>query len=203
MALLSYALLTVADAEAFLRISNPTLAEDLVNRASDYCEWYCNRPLKARELANLRYAAQKEPRLRVLATPINTATATLTITLDDTAQTVWKVEASGDQEDFDVVVGADVPGEPSYFYRSDGWVSAIAKRPFPILITYTGGLATIPHELRDAALLVVANLYDAQEKKLAPVAAFGDGPVSPAVTYRAELIPMKAKQILDSYRMWA
>lgn len=208
MPLLSYALVTMADAALFLKLGNPALTAaetdlvtDLINRATDHCEWYTNRPLKSRAFTDLRFPAQCDPVLRVRATPITTSAA-VTITVDTTVQTVWRTEADGDPALKNVIVGADVPGEPSHFWRGTGWCAGSSSNPYPIKMTYTGGLDPIPGHLRDAALLVVESLYRSQEKKTGDhVQAFGPGPVTPSVTYRVELIPMRSKLVLDSYRI--
>lgn len=200
--LVSYALLSVEEAEAYLNAGSEVDTEDLVNRATDYCEWYCNRPLAARPFTALRFAAQDERVLRMRGIPID-VDEDITIEIDGTTQTVWTKETDGDPADFDVIVGAKiVPGTLDHFYRHCGWRGGSVRNPYPVRISYTGGLATIPGQLRDAALLVLENIFRAQEHKVVEVASFTAGPVSPGVTFRPELIPMKAKQILEAYRVW-
>lgn len=169
----------------------------LINRASDYCEGYCNRPLKQQTFTAIRFPAQCGPNLRPLATPIKVADP-VTLSVDAIALTVWKAEADGDPALKDVIVGGDVPGTPTFFYRSSGWRGST---PFPILATFTGGLATIPGDLQQACLLVCQTLQR-QEKGATEVQSYGPGPVSQSVTYRADsLIPMWSKQVLDRYRV--
>src|SRR6185436_6142665 len=98
----------------------------------------------------IRFPAQCEPNLRPGATPIKTADP-VSLSVDGIALTVWKAEADGDPAFKDVIVGGDVPGVATFFYRAGGWRGAT---PFPILATFTGGLATIPGDLQQACLLV-------------------------------------------------
>jgi len=169
----------------------------LINRGSDYCEGYANRPLKKRTFTAIRLGRQTEPRLRPLATPIDT-TQTVTLTFDEIALPVWRTGADGFRRDFEVLVGSDTPGEPSYFRRACGWWSSDEE---PIQLTFTGGLATIPGDLQQACLLVCQTLQR-QEKGASEVQSYGQGPVSQSVTYRADsLIPMWSKQVLDRYRV--
>lgn len=201
------ALVTEAEATLYLKLGTSAaeadLVRDLINRASDFCEGPngCDRPLIAREYENLRLPAPCSPRLRPPATPIDIE-ETVSISLDGVAQTVWLSEADGDPSLKDVVIGADDPGSPSFFWRDLGWRSYAYGNPFPILLSYTGGFLTLPGQLKDAAFLVIESLYRSQEKKSSDnVQAFGPGPVTPSVTYRVELIPMRAKYILESYRV--
>jgi len=207
--LVDYALLDLESAMAYLDIGDPTglggadedLVTALVNETTDYCEWWCNRPLAAREFADLRFPAQAECVLRPRATPIDVE-SDITIDVDGVAQTVWATEADGDPALKDVIVGADAD-RPSHFWRSQGWIAGSARNPYPIRISYTGGFSPIPGQLAKAAKLVLENLYRSQKKKLtSEIAGIGAGPVAPGITFRGELIPMQAKQILDSYRLY-
>lgn len=208
IALQTNALVTEAEATLFLKVGTSAaeadLVRDLINRASDFCEGPngCDRPLKERVYTNLRLPVpSRSCHLRPPATPIKTS-ATITLSLDGESQTIWRTEADGEPSDKDVVVGADEPGVPSYFFRAIGWNSYAYGNPFPVLLSYTGGLATIPGQLKDAALLVIESLHRSQEKKGGDnVQAFGAGPITPSVTYRVELIPMRAKMILEAYRV--
>ena len=161
--LVDYALVTVEEATAFLTPSADVDVIDLINRATDYCEEYCNRPLMAREFEDLRLPAQESPYLRLRVFPIDVE-EDIVVYLDNVLQTVWKTEDDGDQEDFDVVVGGDVPGVPNYLYRHCGWLTCLWRTPNPIRLTYTGGFATAPGHLRDAAFLVIENVYNHQSR---------------------------------------
>ena len=201
MALNANALVTLAEAKAFLKIAGATqdaVVEELINRASDYCEWWCNRPLKSRAFASLRLQARRSTRLYPPGRPIDTSQA-VTITVDGTAQTIWKAEADGDPTLKDVMVASDMLDpkfRPNHFYREGGWLGGSA---YPTVLTYTGGLATIPGEIKDAAFLVIQQFYRSQEKQLTDIAQLS-GSATGFVGFRESLIPMRAKDILASYR---
>jgi hypothetical protein len=200
VALQANALLDPADAQVAKFLHLPASSDDLItliNKASDDCEGYCNRPLKAQTFTAIRLAGVRHPRLRPLATPIDVAGA-ITLSVDAITLTIWKSEADGDPAQKQVIIGADVPGQASFFYRAVGWVGAT---PFPILATFTGGLSPIPDDLQQAALLVCQTMQR-QEKGQTEVQAYGPGPVSQSVSYRADsLIPMWSKQVLDRWRV--
>jgi hypothetical protein len=203
------ALLDLEQAKAFLHIrldDQDDVIQDLINRASDFCEWWCGRPIKARAFADLRLPGQVGPVLRPPAVPID-ITATLTLSIWGASQTIWKRESDGDPSAFDVIVGADVTDprlRPNLFHRARGWCGGDPwGNPYPILLSYTGGFDPVPGELLDAAGLVLQHLYRLQEKQTADVTGL-TSPVGGSVSYAPELvgslIPMQAKQILDSYR---
>lgn len=206
VALQANALVDPTDAQVagFLKLTgaaNLDTVTTLINRASDYCEGYCDRPLKQQTFTAIRFPAQCAPNLRPLATPIKVADP-VSLSVDGVdgvvALTVWKAEADGDPALKDVIIGCDTPGVPTFFYRACGWRGST---PFPILATFTGGLATIPGDLQQACLLVAQTLQR-QEKGASEVQSYGPGPVSQSVTYRADsLIPMWSKQVLDRYRV--
>jgi hypothetical protein len=200
VALAENALLNPADAQVAKFLKLPPNSDDLItliNRASADCEGYCNRPLKAQTFMAVRLAGHTGRRLRPLATPIDVAGA-ITLSLDARSLTVWKSEADGDPLGKEVIVGGEVPGAPSFFDRAAGWVGAT---PFPVLASFTGGLDPIPDDLQQAALLVCQTMQR-QEKGQTEVQAYGPGPVSQSVSFRADsLIPMWSKQVLDRWRV--
>ena len=200
VALQENALLDPSDAQVAKFLKLPANGDDLItliNRASDDCEGYCNRPLKQQTFTAIRLRGQSHPNLRPLATPIDMAGA-ISLSVDAIALTIWKAEADGDPALKDVIVGADVPGAPTFFYRASGWLGAT---PWPVLATFTGGLDPIPDDLQQAALLVCQTMQR-QEKGQTEVQAYGPGPVSQSVSYRGDsLIPMWSKHVLDRWRV--
>lgn len=174
------------------------MIQTLINRASDWVEAYCNRPFVARAYADLRLPAQCSAYLRPTATPID-ITAALTVSLDGTAQTVWKSESDGDPALKDVVVVADAPGQPSVLYRHCGWQGS---PPAPILLSYTGGyaFAALPGDLKDAALLVIQTLHR-HWQNLAPYESMPAGASGGTLAIRRDHIPMAAIATLDRYRL--
>lgn len=215
VALQDNALLTTEEACAYLGVSatgqtgdqlTSDLVNDLVNRLSDYAEGPsgANRPLVEQTFTAVRFPGQRGTNLRPRATPISVADP-VTLALDGTALTVWKAESDGDPADFDVVVAADTPGTPSHFYRACGWQGCA---PMPVLATFTAGFETVPGDLKDAAYLMLGQGFREQTRATSgggpDIQSYTPGPVTPGVTFRGEsLIPMKARQILDAYRIWS
>ena len=109
------ALLTLAEAVAFLNlgdtlsVAQESLVNDCVNRVSSFIEELMNRPLAQRAYTSLRLPSRRSALLFPPAAPISIA-QTITLSLDGTAQTVWKSEADGDPADFEVEVRSLVPG---------------------------------------------------------------------------------------------
>ena len=173
MSLDANALVDRQAAKDFLRVTGSTddlLLDTLINRASDICETWCNRPLKERVLTNVRMVGPCTPRLFLLAVPIK-VTAPLTVALDGVAQTVWKDESDGDPAGFNVLVQSMHPEGsrgPDHLYRAAGWLGTRAQ-PYNVLLSYTGGFVTVPEDLQQACLYIVQKLYRDVQKQLVDV----------------------------------
>ena len=185
MALSATALLTLAQAKDYLDIKGgekDSLLEDMVNRITDYCEGAqgANRPFKSRAYTSLRLEQRNSRKLYPLAVPISTS-ATLTITFDALAQTIWKTETDGDPALKDVIVAIEQTGNyhqpvasdvddpiwrPNHLYRSAGWYTGSTSNPYPILLSYTGGLVTIPGDLLQVAFEILQKLWREQDKQM-------------------------------------
>ena len=192
------ALLLVADMREPLGITGTAqddLIQELINRASDACETYCQRPLKQQSFSNLRYPGQRGTNLRPHATPIDVLSS-IAVTLDGTALTVWRKESDGDPALKDVIVGADVPGEASYLYRACGWLGAT---PWPIKLSFTGGYDVIPGAVREAATLTVQSFHR-HAKNLDPYQSYPASVSGGTVTMRTDTIPRTVYDLLDAYR---
>ena len=205
MALDSTALLTLAEAKDALRVtgsSEDVLLERAVNVATLWAEHVCERRLKSRAVTSLRLAGPPGRRLYLPIVPIST-TATLTVTHNGDAQTVWKVEADGDPEDFDVIVGPlTVPSsrmQPDYLYRSAGWSTSSWANPYNVLISYTGGLSTIPDDLKDAVCMLLQRVW--REFKQGTADMVSVNTPTGSVTFADRRLPPRAAQILESYRV--
>jgi hypothetical protein len=193
MTLVAHALLTWPEAQAYLTAgaSDQSVVEDMINRLTDYCESATGayRPF-VRRAFDWRLPGQLSPVLRLRASPIDTV-APITVTVDEAPLTVG----------VDVALRGDEPGQPNGLYRAAGWMGT---PPEPIHVTFTGGFpfAALPGQIKECAYLILAQLYREQRKAISPdVASYGSGPVSPGVSFRLEsLIPMKAREILSSYR---
>lgn len=195
-------LATTKEALATVGSSQDTVIEAVINRASDFCERYCNRELKERSYTTLRQEAQRTVRLYprnpasglYAGSPIKTS-ATVTVSLNGTALTVWRAEADGDPEDFDVIVRGD------HLYRAEGWGSSSDKRPDPAVLSYTGGLSPVPGDLIDACLLVIQKLFRDQTKQVAEVVSVNTP--TGGMTLLDTVIPRRARAALDAYRVIA
>jgi len=207
MALSATALLTLAQAKDYLDIKGgekDSLLEDMVNRITDYCEGAqgANRPFKSRAYTSLRLEQRNSRKLYPLAVPISTS-ATLTITFDALAQTIWKTETDGDPALKDVIVASDVDDpiwRPNHLYRSAGWYTGSTSNPYPILLSYTGGLVTIPGDLLQVAFEILQKLWREQDKQMGDVTAMSTSIGGAAISIPNTLIPMSARKWLDSQR---
>ena len=208
------ALVTLPQAKVFLGLRGNGQDEDiqvLINRASDFCEGPngAGRPLTRRAFTSLRLPLPSSCILWAPLAPIDRG-EDLALTLYGVEQTVWTGEGDGDQADFDVVLRSSVPGHrlcPDQFWRAGGWPWADQGVQLwgwgvadPIVLSYTGGLAEVPGDLEHAALLVVQALYrhGQQLTDVSQVSASVSGSVSYALP---TLVPMFAKQTLESYRV--
>jgi len=206
MALDDRALVDLPAAQSYLNVtgaSDDPMIEAAINRASELCESWCNRSLKQRTLTALRMRGPRWPATRLFprAVPIKASSA-ITVTVDGDAQTVWRTEADGDPADFDVILGALDPeglNAPDHLYRAEGWGATTSDNPYNVLLTYTGGFATIPDQLQQACLYVVQKLFRDQQKQLADVVAINT-PVG-GMTLLDSAIPRIAQVLLQPYRL--
>ena len=176
MALDTNALVTLQTAKDFLKISgtaDDAVLEGMINRASDAAEAFCRRPLKEKTLTNVRVMGPCHPRLPLLAVPVK-ASGTVTVTLDGTALTIWKTELDGDPGDFDAMLASYHPEGgrgPDHLYRAAGWAAGSEGQPYNVVITYTGGFATVPDDVQQACLYIVQRWFRDQQKQLTDVVA--------------------------------
>lgn len=205
MALATTALLTLDEGKAALGTtgtSDDALLERAVNVASAWADFVAGRPLKARAITNLRLAGPSGRRLYLPVVPIS-LTATLTLTVDDTAQTVWKSESDGDPEDFDVIVAPPtLPGstmQPDHLYRSAGWGTSSWANPYNVKLTYTGGLSTVPDDLKDAVSLLLHRVWRELRQQTSDMVTMNTPTGS--VTFADRRLPPRALQILEGYRV--
>jgi hypothetical protein len=128
---------------------------------------------------------------------------------NEVQQLVWKAEADGLPENFDVLLATDDPylRGPNHLWRSAGWAATSWKNPYPVKIdTLTAGfdkpdaptLNPIPEDLKEAAFLLVQKFFRDQTRQLAEVATVTtpDGSLSMFDTS----IPKRAMEILNSYQ---
>jgi hypothetical protein len=199
------ALVDLATAKGFLNVpgsSEDPRIERAINAASDLCERWTGRVLRQRTLTNLRLPGPSSSILLLKGIPID-VTQAVTVTVDGTAQTVWRTEADGDPSLKDVLVGALVPESalfaPDHLYRAEGWSSGTWGNPFNVLLTYTGGLKPIPDDLQRACLYIVQKLYRDEQRQLAEVAQVNT-PMG-GITILDNAIPRLAQALLSAYRL--
>ena len=203
----SNALLTIAEARDFLGMSSSDDEKIAawIESASDFCQEFWGHTILETEFEQLRMRSVRSRDLPVPVFPIDVESK-ITITFDGTIQTVWKTSADGARADKDIVVMSD-PGlagsiwAPNLLYRRNGWFCA--SDPEPIVVTYTGGLAVAPKNLKHAVKLLVQTFMRHQDKQLADVVQFGSGPVSPGIGFGQaySLMPKWAQIEIESYRV--
>lgn len=204
MALQANALVSAAEAKSFLNIqgtSSDALLDSVINAASDMIEKELNRPVKEASYTGVRLIGPKGPKLYLRASPINIS-QTFTVKMNETTQTVWKQESDGDPANFDVLVGTDAPEGPlglrNHLYRASGWEASSNGHPYNVLVTYTGGYATVPTDLKDAALYVIQKLFRDRQKQLADVQTVTHP--SGAITMFDLVLPRLALRLFNQYR---
>jgi hypothetical protein len=211
-------LVRVEDAKAFLKqtgVSDDGDLAGIITRASMWAEQLVGRPLRVRVYTNLRLTGPIGAKLYVPSWPIN-VTETLTIKLDEVTQTVWKTEANGDVDSFDVVVGSDDPwdvrwGTRNHLYRSLGWSSALGRYWFTepswsnyrgqyrILLSYTGGYDPVPDDLQQAVLYLVQKLQR-DTKHQATGATVITTATGGSIAIPDPAVPREARELLAPYR---
>jgi hypothetical protein len=210
-------LISLAEAKTWLKISgtaDDTKIATLITRASQWCEQITRRTLKSRAVTNLRMTGPRSTKLYVPLWPIDTAQA-VTIKLDEVSQTVWRTESDGDVDGKDVVCASDDPwderfGKLNHFYRAAGWqsgywwawpgrVRGAQYGQNRLLLSYTGGYATVPEDLRQACLYIVQQLWRHQEKQETGVTAI-TFPAGGTITMpERQAVPVEAREILSLY----
>ena len=194
MALDATALVDLATAKGFLVVvgsSDDAAIEAAINVATFACEHYCNRLFKERVVTE-RVEGVRATKLYLAAVPLK-ATATVTVSVDDVAQTVWKQESDGLQSAFDVIA------RPDHLYRRSGW-DPTAADPYNVLLSYTGGFAAsaIPAPVQEACLYVVQKLFRDSKRQLAEVAQVNT-PMG-GISILDNGMPRMARLLLDPYR---
>jgi hypothetical protein len=127
-------------------------------------------------------------------------TATVTITVDGVAQTVWRAAADDPKEGKDVEVCSSVAGSnlcPDEFHRIAGWASS-GQQAEPISLTFTGGFATaadLPGQFLEAFFLIMAKFFRDEVHQNPDTISFA----TPGGTFtRIDTdIPRRAREILD------
>jgi len=197
------AFVSLAEAKAYLLIKGTdrdAQLEDVINRVSDYCEQWCGAFFKRRAF-DLRYPAQRGPKLHLRAEPLDLLQP-LEVTLGADTLPVWTGEGDGDRAEFAVYVGADLPGVPNHLWRAAGWLAGgLELDPEPVRVVFTGGADPIAGDLLDAFYQVLTVVWREQTLQTADLASIAGGAGTGSVTMKDSLIPYRAKQTLDAHRM--
>jgi hypothetical protein len=199
------ALVSLETAKDFLRLtgdSDDARLEALINRASYLCETWCCRPLKQKTLTNVRMIGPCTCRLPLLAVPVKTDAA-VTVSVDAVGQTVWRTEADGDPGTFDVILASYHPEGvrgPDHLYRAAGWAGGAAQ-PYNVVLTYTGGFATVPDDVQQGCLYIVQRLFRDLQKQLTDVVTVSTA--AGGVTLVDTALPRVVEIILTPYRLAA
>lgn len=204
MPLNANALATLDEVKAYLNqtgdVQDPQI-EAAINKASDYMESKLG-PLKVRTKTWRLPGKEHGCRLYAPIVPID-VTATITLTIDGVAQTVWRSMIDDPVTGKDVVVVSSVPESPlcpDQFHRVAGWNSTTGE-PEPIVLTMTGGFtnaAALPGRFLEAFELIVAKLFKDEIHQNPDTISFS-GPGGTFTRIDTE-IPRRAREILDSDR---
>lgn len=204
MALAANALVDLATAKSFLNltgVSDDAKVEKAIDRASDFVERWCGRLFKAIVYVNERLQGPDSRIFALFHVPISTSAA-ITVTLNGVVETVWRTEADGDPENKNVVVGKSSHDArlfvPDVLYRQNGWRPDSAGNPFNVLLSWTGGFATIPDDLQEACLLIVQKAWRDEQRQLTEIVSVSTP--SGGVTLLDTAIPRRARLLLDPFR---
>lgn len=218
MALPSNALVSTDEARAFLGAAtgDDPVIERAIARASQLVESYCGRSLARQQTTNTRIRGPRSRVLYVEVAPLDVVEP-IAVTLDGTALTVWRSEADGDPESFDVVAARSAERgvfQPDHLYCATGWWCRSSSHPYNVVLSYWGGFAlkdtptpprtekllTVPADLRDAVLLTTRRIFDDEKKTVGEVVAVNTP--SGGVTLFDRWIPSRAREVLDmGYRL--
>jgi len=188
------------EAKAYLLIKGTdrdALLDEAIDRVSDLCEAWCQLGFKKRDYVDVRLAAQWHPKLYLPAEPIDVASP-VSVSFAGADLAVWRSEAD-DRASADVFVGADHPGMPNHLCRLSGWLAPNGD-PAPVVVSYTGGTDPVAGDLLDAFYQILGMVWREQLDKTVEFAQLTGGAGTGSVTFRESLVPMRAKQTLDSYR---
>lgn len=175
MPLAANALVSLEEVKSWLGIKDP--ADDLkladeINRATIAIEAYCNRPLKQATYTSQRLCGPDSQVLYLKAVPVNADTP-VTVSVNESTQTIWLKESDGDPAGFDVILAStdptDIIGTRDHLFRSRGWAPTSSKHPYNILLTYTGGFATAPDDLKEACIHIVHKLWRDRQRQIPDV----------------------------------
>lgn len=175
--------------------SEDQILAQLIDRASKLIETFCRREFKYESRTEL-YDGTGTAELWTRCAPIDSAVAPTVEYLYD--GTTWETQ----DNDLIGLRYAD-PEKIGYLWLSSGlWPAGLQN----IRLTYTAGYATsaanLPHDLQQAALEVVEELYARfrDRKHMSPSVQFTDGTTTQFIS---SVIPKTAMDVLYRYRLAA
>lgn len=203
-------LLTVDEAKRALNVKGeneePQIAA-LITDVSRLMERMTDRVLKQRAMA-VRLLGPQGPKLYVRASPIAT-TPTPTVKVAGQTQTVWTGETDGDPVTFDVLIASDsedeVSGLRNHLWRRTSWMyggPAWAWKDMPpqIVLTYTGGFAIVPDDLKRAAKYLLQKQWRDLQNQSAGFRLASSPIGGEIVPVNEPSIPYEARMVIDHYR---
>jgi hypothetical protein len=119
-----------------------------------------------------------------------------------TSQTVWKTESDGDPALKDVIVGTEDYFNPisvnNHLWRAGGWGAPTYANPYNVLLTFTGGFATVPDDLMSAVLYILQKTWRDATRAMTDVTTVSSP--SGSITILDNELPQWAVLILQRYR---
>lgn len=190
MALNDNALITEAELEAFLQVSLETAyAELLINYASDFIQYYTNRWLKAKTYTSENYDGPGDNRLYLDNWPINSVTTLINYdSMNDTTLYTFT-------EKLEYLIY----GDEGYIYLRGGFAKGIRI----YRVTYNGGYAVVPYDLKKACSDLCSLLYYQKDKvgmKAETIGRYSYQLDKSGMAFGREGIPAEIKSILNRYR---
>lgn len=202
-ALLDSALLTMAEARIAIGADAAvgTALAAVINTVSALLERETGRRLKSRVYTALRYQVRRDDispdgtQWFGLEWPI---TAVVSVTVNQTAQTMWMPGDAGEPTAKDVYVldGPSPDFARDRLYRPAGWAAGDA-----VVVTHTGGYVTIPHDLKEGAKTLCRERWLAEQRQMEPATAVTlDGQSVAVDGYR---LLLRVRDLIRPYRRWA
>lgn len=193
MALSATALVTLEDAKDYLNIvssADDVAIERLVHAASTFCEKSTGRVFKTRTVTDQVYSGTGGPLLRLKDYPVTSVSAVSFLT--SVAPDVWTAQST---TTYPVTITG--PNEDTLLYRNLSWEKGAAN----VRVTYVAGYATVPDQIKEAALQAVAFLWKKKDTIRAGVASQSfEGQTT---TYILDMRKAVDMSLLDPYQRYA
>ncbi len=186
-------LCTLADLKTHLEIGSSTqdaFLNNLIARATQFIETYCNRQLASREFTEY-YSGDGTSSIMLPNTPI---TAISQIRDDKSEQADFDYDDTDENDAFSYESWGKV-------LLTDGDVFHIPGSTYPLRnykFVYTGGYVAIPEDLRQVCVELAAAKFYLKDKQRQGVASKSAG--GQTITYRPDDLSPAQKEVLEAYR---